>query len=96
MSFEIAIPSYNRQKIIKNKTLRLLNNYGFPKKRITIFLESVEMKDLYKEEIGDYNYVITGQKGIMATRNFLRVYYREQTKTDFVLFIDDDISDKSN
>ena len=93
MGFEIAIPSYNRQFIIKKKTLALLSKYSFPKERIKIFLVDDDMRKKYIEELGkDYQFVITGCNGIMETRNFLKTYYREQTKTDWVLYMDDDVT----
>ena len=77
-NFEIAIPSYNRHSILPKKTLELLNKFEVPHNKIRIFLKTQEELDLYLETCGDdYNYEITGQSGIMATRNYLQVFYHE-------------------
>tara|TARA_R110000772_G_scaffold13383_2_gene39738 strand:+ start:576 stop:1367 length:792 start_codon:yes stop_codon:yes gene_type:complete len=92
--FEIAIPSFNREIIIKERTLKLLELYQFNKKRIRIFVQSKEMRQKYIDSIGDeYNFEITGCSGICETRNFLRSYYHESADPLFkgVLFMDDDI-----
>ena len=93
MNFEIAIPSYNRFEILKNKTLKLLQSYHINIDKIKIFVKNEEQRDMYIESIGtDYHFILTGCEGIMETRNFLRTYYREQQETDFVLYMDDDIT----
>ena len=46
MDYKIAIPSYKRSETIKNKTLKLLNDYGIDKKRITIFVANKEEEKL--------------------------------------------------
>ena len=93
-NFEIAIPSYNREKILPKKTLELLDKFEVPHDKIRIFVKSPEQLDLYLETCGsDYNFEITGQSGIMATRNYLQVFYHEMNiEFDGVLFIDDDIT----
>ncbi len=93
-NFEIAIPSYDRPEIIKNKTLKLLDDFNVPKNKIRIFLRDEEQLIKYKASIGDgYIFHLTGQSGILATRNYLQVYYHEvNLNHDGVLFIDDDIT----
>ena len=92
MNIEIAIPSYNRPKIIGQKTLKLLLDFGVCSNQIRIFLRDKEQQKLYEQEIGtSWNFHITGQSGIDATRNYLRYYYHH-TDLDAVLFMDDDIT----
>ena len=93
-NFEIAIPSYNRFNILPKKSLALLEKFGVPKNKIRIFVKDLYQLNKYIETCGNlYNYEITGQSGIMATRNYLQVFYHE-INVDFegVLFIDDDIT----
>tara|TARA_R100001594_G_scaffold144814_1_gene194359 strand:- start:2286 stop:3068 length:783 start_codon:yes stop_codon:yes gene_type:complete len=91
-NFEIAIPSYNRPKIIGEKTLRLLLDYGVCSNQILIFVRDKEQQKLYEKELGDaFRFHLTGQTGIDSTRNYLREYYHN-TDFDGVLFIDDDIT----
>lgn len=92
--FEIAIPSYNRESILPKKTLKMLYDLGVNSNKIRIFLRDDEQLEKYKKSCGEnYQYELTGQSGIMATRNYLQVYYHEiNTKSDGVLFIDDDLT----
>ncbi len=93
MKFEIAIPSFNREDILPKKTLKMLLDYGVNSSKIRIFLRDKEQLEKYQKTCGkNFNYVLTGQSGILATRNFLQVYYHEINKDlEGVLFIDDDI-----
>ena len=94
MNYEVAIPSFNRPKIIKEKTLKLLGRLGIPNNSIKLFVGSVEQKKLYEKELGtSYVIIVTFSKGIMEKRNFLETYYREQTVFDRVLYCDDDLED---
>ena len=91
MNIEIAIPSYDRAYIIKEKTLKLLERFNVPKSMIRIFLKDEEELEKYIDVLGnDYTFVLTGQGNIQNTRNFLRKYY-QNSSLDGVLFIDDDI-----
>ena len=94
MKFEIAIPSFNRCDILPKKTLKVLEEFGVPPSMIRIFLRDKEEHDKYLVSCGStYNYELTGQSSIMATRNYLQVFYHEMNnKFDGVLFIDDDIT----
>tara|TARA_R100000700_G_scaffold35530_1_gene44173 strand:- start:3664 stop:4449 length:786 start_codon:yes stop_codon:yes gene_type:complete len=95
-NFEIAIPSYNRPKIIGEKSLKLLMDFGVSSNDILIFVRDKEQQKLYEKEIGDcFRFHLTGQTGIDSTRNYLREYYHthpEAEKLDGVLFMDDDIT----
>ena len=92
--FEIAIPSFNREDILPKKTLKMLYDLGVNSNKIRIFLKDDEQLEKYKKSCGEnYQYELTGQSGILATRNYLQVYYHEiNTKSDGVLFIDDDLT----
>lgn len=94
MKFEIAIPSFKRSSILKNKTLSLLHRHKIPKHLIKIFVrDNAELSD-YKSIIGDtYQFVINNAKSIGEVRNHLKYYYREETDIDYVLYIDDDIDE---
>ena len=92
MEIEIAIPSYNRPKIIKEKTLKLLMDFGVCSNQIRIFVRDEEQQKMYEDQIGkSWNFHLTGQSGIDATRNYLRYYYHN-SDFDGVLFMDDDIT----
>ena len=92
-NWEIAIPSYNRPKIIAKKTLKLLLDFGVQSKDVLIFVRDKDQKKMYEKEIGKaWRFHLTGQTGIDSTRNYLRTYYHEETDLDGVLFIDDDLT----
>jgi hypothetical protein len=85
---EIVIPSYQRSKVLKRKTLAFLEAEGFPKEQITIFLANQKEKEDYELELGlDYK-MIVGVKGLANQRLFIRNYYPEGTR---ILSLDDDI-----
>lgn len=85
---EIAIPSYQRSKVLKKKTLAFLEAEGFPKEQITIFVADEKERETYELELGlDYKMVV-GVKGIANQRLFIRNYYPEGTR---ILSLDDDI-----
>lgn len=81
-----AIPSYNRPKGLKEKTLTTLSLAGVSPENIYVFVNSEEQKNLY----GDLyvNVVITNTSGIGETRNYMSHYF--DTDTD-VVYLDDDI-----
>ena len=51
IDYKIAIPSYKRPEVIKQKTLRVLNEYKIPKERITIFVADEEENQVYKKSL---------------------------------------------
>jgi len=92
MNYIIAIPSYKRANILHLRTLAFLKRHSIPIKNIEIHVESQEMKDHYHNIIGsDYTILVSDAKGIGATRNYLRYYYKYETKHTNVLYLDDDI-----
>lgn len=85
--FKIVIPSYNRQNIIKEKTLKLLKEI-LPNKKIFVF---TPQPNLYI--LDDNIEVIECQKGLINARNEIMDYFEENEN---LLFIDDDIDDIIN
>lgn len=90
MSYNIAIPSYNRAEVLQDKTLQMLKGYNIPANRITIFVANQEEKKKYMEVCDKslYGKMVVGQKGVMAIRNFITRYY---PKDAYVISLDDDI-----
>jgi len=97
MVFRVAIPSFKRVDILKEKTLKLLEKYNIDFNIIDLFLENENQFDIYYEALEcnlkyhDINIIITDTEGIGAKRNFIRNYYREYTDQENILCIDDDI-----
>ena len=88
IDYKIAIPSYKRPEVIKQKTLRVLKEYQIPKERITIFVaDEVEYED-YKKSLNKEYEIVIGVPTIGLQRNFIEKYYKEGTK---LVMFDDDI-----
>jgi hypothetical protein len=88
--FQIAIPSYNRSEILKEKTLPMLHRYNIDPKIITVFVANKEEEEKYKLALPKklYNSIVVGEKGVMNIRNFITNYYPEDCE---VVSLDDDI-----
>ena len=90
MSFVVAIPSYQRPKVIQEKTLPLLLNAKVKPSDIYIFVADAEEKKLYEEIPKEmFGHLVVGKKGISYQRNFIIDYFPEGKH---IVFIDDDIS----
>ena len=89
--YQIAIPSYKRDKTLRDKTLRVLERYGVDPRKVTIFVANQEELEIYKDTLGDSPYanLVVAIKGIMEVRNFMWNYFPEGTP---VLFMDDDLT----
>jgi len=89
MNYRIAIPSYNRPKVIRKRTLNyLLDICGIKPAIIDVFVADNEQYNEYKylEELG-INIVI-GVRWLHKQRNYIQNYYNEG---DFIMQFDDDI-----
>lgn len=95
-NYRIAIPSFNRPEVIKNKTLALLESYNIPFENIDLFLENDEQYEKYYTSLNSDKYqsinpIITYTKGIGLKRNYIRWHYKENTDYTHIFCIDDDI-----
>ena len=89
---KIVIPTFKRELILKNKTLKLLENHHISPFFVDIIVESKTAKEDYQKVIGfDYNIIVSNTNGICEKRNFIRWYYRYETEIEEILCIDDDI-----
>jgi hypothetical protein len=92
--YRIAIPSYNRPVIFREKTLAYLDRCNV-NADIDVFLESPEQCGIYLNELHeDYpglNYIITNTQGICEKRNFIRYYYAMENYNRYTFCLDDDI-----
>ena len=100
--YRIAIPSYDRIDLLINKTLQFLIKHNMDFTKIDLFLGSQSQFDLYHSELSktdlfhDINIIITDTEGIGNKRNFIRNYYRNETEENYILCLDDDITDIKN
>lgn len=90
MTFEIAIPSYQRSKKLRDKTLSWLQDERITPDRITVFVASEDEKKEYEKVLlsNSYGRLVVGVPGLNQQLNFIRQYYPDGTR---VLRIDDDI-----
>ena len=88
MNYKIAIPSYKRPEIIKQKTLSLLKKYNIDNNKITIFVADEDEKKIYKQSLKNEYKIIVGVHTIGEQRNFIERYYQEGNK---VMMFDDDL-----
>ena len=84
MDYVIAIPSYHRADVCRQKTLTMLEKHHIPKEKIHIYIVK-EDEDKYKQVGIDG---IIGKKGLVQQRQFIMEQYPEGKP---IVFLDDDI-----
>lgn len=89
-NYRIAIPTYKRTKILKEKTLKTLIAGKINPKRIDIFVADTEEAEEYRKTLDEktYSKIIIGEKGRKNICNFIHSYYPEGTE---IISCDDDI-----
>lgn len=92
MDYKIAIPSYDRALVLKEKTLSLLLSRDVSPNDIYIFVANKKEYDVYKNTLDENSYkdIVIGKLGISNQRNFIIDYFKEGDK---IVFVDDDIID---
>jgi len=73
--------------LLLDNTLRVLDEGGVPRSKITIFLANKDELKEYKQKIKGYKFVV-GIKGLNNIRNFISNYYPEGK---YIINMDDDI-----
>uniref|UniRef100_A0A6C0KMG2 Glycosyltransferase n=1 Tax=viral metagenome TaxID=1070528 RepID=A0A6C0KMG2_9ZZZZ len=86
----VVIPSYNRVETLKEKTLKVLQDYKIPPSKIYVFVANEEQKELYEAglEKGSVGHIVVGVKGLAEVRNFIFKYF---PKGKHIVEMDDDI-----
>src|SRR5262245_30287406 len=87
----VAIPSYQRPKILKERTLRLLTEMQVPPSAINIFVADEDEAEAYARVLPShaYNDLIIAEPGMGAVRRYIKQFYADGQE---LLCIDDDIS----
>jgi len=90
MNFEVAIPSYNRSRKLRDQTLKMLQTEGFDANKITIFVSSAEERQEYLSILtpGTYGQILIGRLGLKEQREVIESYFPLNTN---ILQMDDDI-----
>lgn len=91
-NYVVAIPSYNRENEIVDKTLTTLLNGGIPKNRIYIFVANKEQEQLYYSKVPKTHYhkIVVGEKGIANQRVFISNYF---PLNKYIVSLDDDVEE---
>ena len=91
MNYIIAIPSYKRYQLLKDKTLKVLRDNKISNKLIYIFVANKSEYNNYIKTIPNnmYNKIIIGKKGLKNQRNFITKYFPENIN---IVNMDDDIN----
>jgi hypothetical protein len=89
-NYVIAIPSYKRQDVIIEKSLKTLKDGGVPASKIHIFMANEEERDAYEKTVPKelYGKLVVGVKGITEQRRFIIDYFPEN---QYVVSLDDDV-----
>lgn len=93
VDYKIVIPSYQRENLLKGKTLALLEKYNIAPERVFIFTASEEEKVKYETALADNPYgknIILGVPTIGAQRNFIeQTFFNEG---EYIVSLDDDLA----
>lgn len=88
MNYEIAIPSFQRQQCLVNKTLAYLKLTDINLRRITVFVADKNELLNYRACLPKDIKTIIGKPTLKAQRKFIRYYYPKGTQ---IFNLDDDI-----
>ena len=90
LDYVIAIPSYKRAETLRDKSLKVLDEYGIEPRRIHVFVANKDEEKDYEKilEKGTYGKLIVGVPKIGPQRNFISDYYPIGKP---VIHMDDDI-----
>jgi hypothetical protein len=88
--YVVAIPSYKRPETLRDRTLKVLQNYRIDPNKIHIFVADQEQKKIYEGVLPNKSYkkIIIGEPGIKNIRNFMPNYFPEG---QYIFYMDDDI-----
>jgi len=86
----IAIPSYKRPQICRDKTVAMLRANKIPANKIYIYLANKEEKEEYEKvlDTSTYHQLVVGVKGLVPQRQFIMSKWREGKH---IVFFDDDV-----
>ena len=73
----IAIPSYRRADTLRDKTLRVLQEYGVPRARIHVFVATKEEETQYRSTLDPttYGHIHIAEPGMAAVRNYITRFF---------------------
>lgn len=90
-AYVVAIPSYRRAELLRDKTLRMLSKGGVPPERIHVFVANKTEAAAYAAAIPRelYGRIVVGKRGITPQRRFIARHFAEGTA---IVSVDDDVA----
>ncbi len=90
-SYEVAVPSYRRDRAIADRTLATLDRLKVDRDRVTVFVADEPERDAYDTALDGEWRVVVGRPGLYDCRRwYANEYYPTGTP---VLHFDDDVDD---
>lgn len=88
--YVICIPSYKRNEVCNERTLKTLHENKIDPKKIYVYVADKEDYKLYEETLdkNNYNKLIIGKKGLVQQREFIMKHW---PNGKHIVFLDDDI-----
>ena len=88
--YVVAIPSYKRAETLRDRSMKVLQDYKIDPNKIHIFVADQEQKKIYEDVLPNNSYkkIIIGEPGIKNIRNFMPRYFPEG---QHIFYMDDDI-----
>lgn len=87
----VAIASYKREKVLRDRTLALCVKEGVDERKLHLFVDTEAQRKTYREALPNFDpnrIIVTHKKGLTAARNFMTDYFPEG---QHILFMDDDL-----
>jgi hypothetical protein len=73
----VAIPSYRRATTLRDKTLKVLQEYGIPRTRIHVFVANSDEAATYRATLdpATYGHLHIAEPGMAAVRNYITRFF---------------------
>lgn len=90
LPYVVAIPTYNRSKIIGQKTLKTLLDGHVSPQSIYLFVANETEAELYRTALppSQYHTIVIGKLGIVPQRNYIASHFPEH---QYIISMDDDV-----
>jgi len=92
IDYKVVIPSYQRENMIQEKTLLLLEKYSISPEKVYVFTANEQEQENYVKALKNNKYnqnIIQGVPTLRDQRNFVEQEYFKEG--DYIVYMDDDI-----
>lgn len=88
----VAIPSYKRAELCRDKTLAVLKHHKIPASKIYVYVANREEYDAYVQVLDKslFNKLVIGEKGLVPQRQFIMSQWPQHKH---IVFFDDDVAE---